>query len=159
MGNKAKFSAIFIVAIALILGIMFFKPLQQPEEEAAMLHKTIESDEVKNVRMGVVVLKGTTFQQQDAGLSKQEADQFRTLFNAVPADKVREVQQVNPAIVAGVVFDLQSNTEVRIQYDDKEIYVTRTDKRGQKKYIVDDPEMKEFFDERMKQTKNAVLKE
>ncbi|GIP32994.1 hypothetical protein [Paenibacillus sp. J2TS4] len=69
---------------------------------------------------------------------------------SVSADGIREVQQVNPALSAGIVFNLKSSAEVRIQYDKEDVYVTRTDKTGQKKYIVESAVLKEFFDNKLK---------
>lgn len=48
----------------------------------------------------------------------------------------------------GVVIKLKSNSEIRIQYDQKKVFITRNDVKpdyAQTKYYIDGPELNDFF--------------
>lgn len=143
---KSKYSLALIVVIATVAGIFIINNFDKPKEVSGALHKAIASEDVAEVKMAEWVLDGATWKQKDVDLNQEEINQIRSLFNSVPADRIRNVQEVNPNLHAGIVFGLKQNSEVRIQYDKKDVYVTRTGRTGQVKYIVDYPEIKQFFD-------------
>ncbi|XEC95795.1 hypothetical protein AB6A23_04280 [Paenibacillus tarimensis] len=149
MTIKNKYSIPLIIIALLGISIIIINNFDKPGEESVPLHKVIASEDVEKVRMGVMVYHEPRIEAVDIDLTDQEINEIRSFYNSVPADRMKEVQEVNPALVAGIVFNLKSNAEVRIQYDKKDVYVTRTDKTGQEKYIVEFPELKSFFENKL----------
>jgi hypothetical protein len=136
-----------IAILSLTLAFLLFTGCEKTEAPI-ILHKELAADEIIKVSMSMWVY-GSRVEQANVGLNQTEINQLRSWFNLVPADRVKKVENINPNLIAGIVFDLNSNAEVRIQYDKKDIYVTRTDKTGQKKYVVEYPELKSFFDNKL----------
>jgi hypothetical protein len=147
--NNKRSVTTMIAVLSLTLVFLLFTGCEKMEEPM-ILHKEIAADEIIKVSMSEWVYGGSRVQQANVDLNQTEINQLRSLFNSVPEDRVKEVQIVNPNLIAGIVFDLKSNAEVRVQYDKKDVYVTRTDKTGQKKYVVEYPELKNFFDNKLK---------
>jgi molybdopterin-biosynthesis enzyme MoeA-like protein len=115
------------------------------------LHKTISADEIVKVSMGKWVYGDVGVEHVEVELSPEDMNNVRTWFNSVPDDRIQEVGYVNPNLAAGIVFELKSNAEVRIQYDNNDVYVTRTEPKldSQVMYVVDYAELKSFFDEKL----------
>lgn len=95
MGMKNKYSIALIVVIAMAAIIITFNNFDKPKEEAATLHKVIASDDVEKAKMAKWILDGATWKQKDVDLNQEEINQIRSWFNSVPADRIREVQEVN----------------------------------------------------------------
>ncbi|MGP4038532.1 hypothetical protein ACTWP4_01290 [Gracilibacillus sp. D59] len=84
-------------------------------------------------------------------LTQDEINQVLDLYNSVPEERISEVKQVPSDLKAGITFDLKKETEIRIQYDGEKIYKTYSDKKGQKKYVIDYPELNTFFDNKLEE--------
>ena len=149
---KNKSLAIILGIVILGLVLLFLYDREKSIEEPVILHKEIAANEVVKVNMTKWVLDGVTWKQKDVELNQQEVNQIRSWFNSVPTNMIREVQNVNPNLSAGIMFEIKSNAKVLIQYDKKDIYVTRNDLKSdysQTKYVVDGSELNDFFDNKL----------
>ncbi|WP_027091180.1 hypothetical protein [Cohnella thermotolerans] len=153
MVNKNKLSVAILLGIVTFgLLLLFLYNREKPIEGPAILNKEIASNEVVKVNMTKWILDGVTWKQEDVNLSQEEINQIRSWINSVPTNRIREVQVVNPNISAGIVFELKSNAEIRIQYDKKDIYITRNDLNSdykQTKYVVEGTQLNDFFENKM----------
>lgn len=86
-------------------------------------------------------------------LNEQETDRVRSMLNSVPKNKASEVPNNDYNLIASIGISLKSdnNKFIQIQYDNRNIYVEITKKRNQKEYRIDSPDLKAFFDHKLKE--------
>lgn len=114
-------------------------------------NKKISFDQISDTRMEKVVYDYETIPNirfVDIPLSDDQIRKIVEWINSVPDSDVMKWSHVPSSISAGIVFRLKFNREIRIQYDLKNVYITRTDSwRKQTKYTIRQDDLKRFFDE------------
>ncbi|MNI16215.1 hypothetical protein D3C73_695420 [compost metagenome] len=146
------------------MGLLWFNHRENSIDRPAILYNELAADDV--VKAGMWIYDLVTAGSVYAELSEQEVHQIRSWLNSLTADKIKEVDNVHPDnLNAEVIFSLKSNTEVRIWYNKKDIQVLTSDKKVQKMYVIGHPELKKFFDNKLKKHKakafenTVILKE
>ncbi|RAP78453.1 hypothetical protein [Paenibacillus montanisoli] len=156
MVNNKKSLAIIFGIVLLGLVLLFLYDREESIEEPVIPHKEIASNEVVNVKMTIGFQDGPTWKWKNVTLSELEVNEILSWFNSVPENEITEVENYTSALVAGIGIELKSNYEIRIQYDQKNVYVTRNDvKSGNAltKYILNGSELNDFFDKKMNRSK------
>ncbi|MCQ4088403.1 hypothetical protein [Saccharibacillus sp. JS10] len=86
----------------------------------------------------------------DVELQQEQIEAIVNWMNSTPAHAITIRDHTPSDIVAGIVFRLSSNKEVRIQYDSENIYVTRTDLKSEGvRYSIEQHQIKDFFDQQL----------
>ena len=140
-----------LTGIVTSAAFLFLNESDQPSEGEKLFHQEIAFDKVEKVRAGIVDDNVMPLDFRDIVLNQQQIKQALELLNSTPENRVREVQSYGDvSIIAGVVFELKDNSNVRVQYDKEDIYITWQEKTGQTKYVADYPELEVFFDANLK---------
>ncbi len=85
-------------------------------------------------------------------LTNTQIQKIITLFNLISQNSIESISTENPSISSGIAIRMKDRSEVRIQYDKKNIYVTRSEVQ----YIIEDNELKEIFDKELKKNNNNI---
>lgn len=134
--------AVFVIFSGFALFSIMIDDSDEKFMEQLALHQKIDETQIESIRMSKVVLNNSTYSHHDIELNDEQNHKIINIFNSISHESVYSVNTTNPTVVAGIVIRLKNNTGVRIQYDNKEIFVTRSEV----KYAVEDSELKELFD-------------
>lgn len=144
INNKAIIGllAVFMIFTAVVLYSFLTDDSEEKFMEQLSLHQKIEEQDIDSIRMNKVVLINSTFKHIDIDLSKDQIHRIITTFNSLSPKETSWKDTSNPSIVSGIAIRLKDRSEVRIQYDKENIYVSR----GEVKYIIESSQLKRIFD-------------
>ncbi|AJY76187.1 hypothetical protein [Paenibacillus beijingensis] len=157
MANKYLRVSFLLIMIIVALGSVFGW-LKYKENKNFMiellLHKPISKNDIKDTKASKVIYKSmgsgmAKVEHVEINITEEEINKLISWFNSVPVNSVHEVGSVEGSIIAGIVLDMRSGSEVRIQYNSINIYVTRNDIKGKGiyiKYIIEHDYIREFFE-------------
>ncbi|MNW55922.1 hypothetical protein D3C74_336140 [compost metagenome] len=147
--NK-KVLYVLIVVFMIFATFVIFSILTDDSDDKFMqelvLHQKLDKSKIESIRMSKVVLQKSTFKHIDIELKDDQKQKIINIFNSVTQESVNSMNTINSNISSGIVIRLKNKSEVRIQYDKKDIYVTR----GEVMYTVEDNNLKEIFDNELK---------
>ncbi|WP_223068424.1 hypothetical protein [Paenibacillus caui] len=162
MANKYVRAFFLLIMIMVALGSVFGW-LKYKEDKNFMnellLHKPISKKDIKDTRAGKVIYKSmgsgmAKAEHVEIDINEEEMNKLISWFNSVPVNSVHEVGSVEGSIIAGIVLDMRSGSEIRIQYNSNNIYVTRNDIKGKGiyiKYIIEHEYIRKFFEDLTKE--------
>lgn len=86
-------------------------------------------------------------------LSKEDISRIVGWLNAAPESTKIPVDDVTGSISAGIALRLKHNAEVTIQYNRKQIIVTRKSRFNRSsRYLLDQKDLRDFMDQKLKGT-------
>ncbi|WP_223070458.1 hypothetical protein [Paenibacillus caui] len=141
------FSVLSLVSIILISYILYnnfkdnvsntsiLRPIAQEDITTVTAEKVTYTRNEKLLKINKIKLK----------LDQQEISELIRLYNSVPVNRIYNVNSISGSISFGVTLLLQDKSEIRIQYNSKDIFVTTTSNSNSKKYKIDQPEMIVFI--------------
>ncbi|MGG4146360.1 hypothetical protein ABEW34_24955 [Paenibacillus algorifonticola] len=140
-----------IIVIVVIAVFSWIKLIQYTwEDSRTVIHKTITEIDILNVKATTVTYvrngESVKVENHEIALTQEEIHQLIQLFNNVQENRVFAVPSVKSNIVLGILITMVDRTQVRIQYDSTDVYVTRTDKSSTT-YKVEQEELKSFIEE------------
>lgn len=143
-----------IVGFGSVLGWLRYEEDKNFMSEL-LLHKSISKDDIIDTRAGKVIYKSmgsgmAKIEHVEMDINEEEMNELISWFNSVPANSVHEVGSIEGSVNAGIVLNMRSGFEIRIQYNSSNIYVTRNDIKGKGisiKYIIEHDHIREFFED------------
>lgn len=140
-----------LIALYMIfLTFVLFSFLSDHSDEKFMqdlsLHQMIDEKQIESIKMSKVILINSTYKHADVYLTNEQKQKIIYIFNSIPRESINSIKPINPSISLGIVIRLKNGSEIRIQYDKKNILVTRSEVI----YTVEDIKLKELFDRELK---------
>lgn len=138
--------AFFIIFASFVLYTFLTDDSDDKFMQELSLHQKIDEQQIESVRMSKVVLEKSSSKQIEFELNLTQIQKIVSHFNSISQDSIQSIDAVNPSIISGIAIKMKDRSEIRIQYDKKNIYVSRSEV----KYMIDDIEFKEIFDKELK---------
>ncbi|WP_235680326.1 hypothetical protein [Paenibacillus albicereus] len=115
----------------------------------------IKTDQISNTQMSLAVYRnygfGAEINFEDINLKQEQIEKIISWINNTPESEITTLNETPSNISAGIVLKLKSRKEIRIQYDLKKIYITRSDiKKSLVKYSIEQKNLNDFFNENLK---------
>ncbi|MCA0757323.1 hypothetical protein KP806_19890 [Paenibacillus sp. N4] len=135
-------AAVFIIFSAYVIFSFLTDDSEKKFMESLSLHQKINEQQIDSTKMSKVILINSTYKHIDIDLGKEQAERIINIYNSISPESIKSINTADPSIISGIVIRLKDKSEVRIQYDRKNIYVTRSEI----KYIIEDSELKSIFE-------------
>ncbi|PZD93136.1 hypothetical protein DNH61_24710 [Paenibacillus sambharensis] len=155
INNKAIIGLITVFMI--FSAVIFYSYLTDDSNGKFMdqlsMHQKIEEQDIDSIRMSKVVLINSTFKHIDINLNDDQIQRIIRTFNSSSPLATSWKDSSSPSIVSGIAIRLKNRSEVRIQYDKENIYVTR----GEVDYLIVSNQLKQIFEEELMNKENKNI--
>ncbi|WP_339166833.1 hypothetical protein MKX75_22045 [Paenibacillus sp. FSL R5-0341] len=121
-------------------------------------NKPISRNQVISTEMSIAVYTrtgdgGAHVSIDNVTLSKEDISRIVGWLNAAPESSKIPVDDVTGSISAGIALKLKHNAEITIQYNRKQIIVSRKSRFNRdSKYILDQKDLRDFLDQKLEGT-------
>ncbi|OMF12066.1 hypothetical protein BK131_18830 [Paenibacillus amylolyticus] len=149
LGKRRRFW--FFIGVAIMF--LYFLITSNPDP-----NKPISRNQVISTEMSIAVYTrtgdgGAHVSIDNVTLSKEDIRRIVGWLNAAPESSKIPVDDVTGSISAGIALRLKHNAEITIQYNRKQIIVTRKSRFNRSsRYIVDQEDLRDVMDQKLKGT-------
>lgn len=144
-------SICILFCIVILSTLIFSLPyLFNKSSSSTLFNKTLTKNKV--TQSGMWIYTDKTEENVYTELNNQEVNHVISFLNTLSTDSAKRVEHSlinNSTVIAEIVFILSNDDEIRIMYDKISIFITKSYKDNQVNYILESPNLNDFFDEKL----------